>query len=142
MEELIIQAPAKINLHLQVVNKREDGFHNISSLFSLIDLSDTLSFKENGNKIKLSESIPIADNIVLKAANLLKDKYSVKKGVRIELHKVIPDQKGLGGGSSNAAATLIALNKFWNLNCTQEEIMDLALTLGSDVPFFIFGKTA
>ena len=142
MEELIIQAPAKINLHLQVVNKREDGFHNISSLFSLIDLSDTISFKENGNKIKLSESIPIADNIVLKAANLLKDKYSVKKGVRIELNKVIPDQKGLGGGSSNAAATLIALNKFWNLNCTQEEIMDLALTLGSDVPFFIFGKTA
>ena len=130
MEELIIQAPAKINLHLQVVNKREDGFHNISSLFSLIDLSDTLSFKENGNKIKLSESIPIADNIVLKAANLLKDKYSVKKGVRIELRKVIPDQKGLGGGSSNAAATLIALNKFWNLNCTQEEIMDLALILG------------
>jgi 4-diphosphocytidyl-2-C-methyl-D-erythritol kinase len=97
MEELIIQAPAKINLHLQVVDKREDGFHNISSLFSLIDLSDTLSFRDNDNKIELSESIPIADNIVLKAANLLKDKYSVKKGVRIELHKVIPEQKGLGG---------------------------------------------
>ena len=84
MEKLIISAPAKINLHLQVLDKRKDGFHNISSLFSLIDLHDKLIFKNNDNKVELTESIPIADNIVLKAANLLKEEYSVNKGVKID----------------------------------------------------------
>ena len=142
MEKLIISAPAKINLHLQVLDKRKDGFHNISSLFSLIDLHDTLIFKNNDNKVELTESIPIADNIVLKAANLLKEEYSVNKGVKIHLSKSIPDQKGLGGGSSDAAATLIGLNVFWKLNISKDELLRLALKLGSDVPFFIYGKTA
>ena len=142
MEKLIISAPAKINLHLQVLDKRKDGFHNISSLFSLIDLHDTLIFKNNDNKVELTESIPIADNIVLKAANLLKEEYSVNKGVKIDLSKSIPDQRGLGGGSSDAAATLIGLNVFWKLNISKDELLRSALKLGSDVPFFIYGKTA
>ena len=142
MEELRLKAPAKINLHLQVLNKRQDGFHNISSLFTLIDLCDTLSFKKNKKDIELIESVPFENNIVLKAANLIKEYCSVEEGVRIELNKNIPDQKGLGGGSSDAASTLIGLKKFWGLDISKKELLDLALQLGSDVPFFVFGKTA
>ena len=142
MEELRLQAPAKINLHLQVLNKRQDGFHNISSLFTLIDLCDTLSFKKNKTDIELTESVPFENNIVLKAANLIKEYCSVEEGVRIELNKNIPDQKGLGGGSSDAASTLIGLKKFWGLDISKKELLDLAIQLGSDVPFFVFGKTA
>ena len=107
MEELKLKAPAKLNLHLEVVKKRRDGFHDLSSLFTLIDLFDDITLKKNSNSIELIESIPIKQNIVLKAANLLKDLFSVKEGVKIELVKSIPYQKGLGGGSSDAASTLL-----------------------------------
>ena len=142
MEELKIKAPAKINLHLEVLKKRDDGFHDISSLFTLIDLYDNIVFKRNKDKISLKETNPIENNIVLKAATLIKDLYSIKDGVSIELTKSIPDQKGLGGGSSDAAATLVGLNKFWDLKISPRELIDIALQLGSDVPFFIYGKTA
>ena len=142
MEELKIKAPAKINLHLEVLKKRDDGFHDISSLFTLIDLYDNIVFKRNKDKISLKETNPIENNIVLKAATLIKDLYSIKDGVNIELTKSIPDQKGLGGGSSDAAATLVGLNKFWDLKIYPRELIDIALQLGSDVPFFIYGKTA
>ena len=142
MEELKIKAPAKINLHLEVLGKRDDGFHDISSIFTLIDLYDSLIFKRSEDNISLREQTPIKDNIVLKAAELIKDLYSVKEGVSIELIKSIPDQKGLGGGSSDAAATIIGLNKFWNLKISNKELLDIALKLGSDVPFFVYGKTA
>ena len=142
MEELKIKAPAKINLHLEVLKKRDDGFHDISSLFTLIDLYDNIVFKRNKDEISLKETNPIENNIVLKAATLIKDLYSIKDGVSIELTKSIPDQKGLGGGSSDAAATLVGLNKFWDLKISPRELIDIALQLGSDVPFFIFGKTA
>ena len=142
MEKLALKAPAKINLNLEVLRKREDGFHDIHSVFSIIDLCDTLTFERNNKEIKLLENNPIRNNIVLKAANLLKDLYSVKQGVSIELNKVIPDQKGLGGGSSDAAATLIGLNKVWDLKISKEVLLKIAIQLGSDVPFFIYGKTA
>ena len=142
MEELNLRAPAKLNLHLEVLRKRDDGFHDISSLFTLIDLCDSLNFKKNKHDIELVESTPIKNNIVYEAANLLKETYSIKQGVRIELIKSIPDQMGLGGGSSDAASTLIGLNQFWNLNLSDDELMKIALKLGSDVPFFIYGKTA
>ena len=142
MEELKLKAPAKLNLHLEVVKKRNDGFHDISSLFTLIELFDSITLAKNSNSIELIESIPIKNNIVLKAANLLKDLFSVKEGVKIELVKSIPDQKGLGGGSSDAASTLLGLRKFWNLNIPDEDLAKIALKLGSDVPFFIYGKTA
>ena len=142
MEELNLRAPAKLNLHLEVLKKRQDGFHDISSLFTLIDLYDFISFKKEKRDIDLIESKPIKNNIVYKAANLLKEAYSVKQGVRIELIKSIPEQKGLGGGSSDAASTLIGLSKFWNLNPSKDDLMEIALKLGSDVPFFMYGKTA
>ena len=142
MEELILQAPAKLNLHLQVLGLRDDGFHDISSLFSLIDISDLLIFKRKEEGIELIESAPIKDNIVTKAAQLLKDYSGTNQGVSIELIKSIPDQKGLGGGSSDAAATLIGLNRLWELEISNTKLLDLALMLGSDVPFFVFGKTA
>ena len=106
MNLIEIKSPAKLNLHLQVLNRRLDGFHNISSLFTLIDITDGMSFKSTDKYIDLVESIPIKDNIVKKAAMLLKENYGVSKGVTIKLSKSIPDQKGLGGGSSNAASTL------------------------------------
>ena len=142
MEELRLQAPAKLNLHLQVLRSRDDGFHDISSLFSLIDISDLLIFRRNEKSINLIESSPIEDNIVVKAAQLLKDYSGTNQGVSIELIKSIPDQKGLGGGSSDAATTLIGLNRLWELEISNKKLLDLALRLGSDVPFFIFGKTA
>ena len=137
-----IKAPAKINLHLEVLRKRDDDFHDISSIFTLIDLYDSLIFKRSEGNISLKEQTPIEDNIVLKAAELVKDLYSVKEGVSIELIKSIPDQKGLGGGSSDAAATIVGLNKLWNLKIPNKELLDIALKLGSDVPFFVYGKTA
>ena len=142
MEVLKLRAPAKLNLHLEVVKKRRDGFHDLSSLFTLIELFDDITLKKNSNSIELIESIPIKQNIVLKAANLLKDLFSVKEGVKIELVKSIPDQKGLGGGSSDAASTLLGLRKFWNLDISDQDLAKIALKLGSDVPFFIYGKTA
>mgnify|MGYP001157233070 FL=1 len=142
MEELKIRAPAKLNLHLEVVKKRSDGFHDLCSLFTLIELFDDITFKKNSNSVELIESIPIKQNIVLKAANLLKDLFSVKEGVKIELVKSIPDQKGLGGGSSDAASTLLGLRKFWNLDISDQDLAEIALKLGSDVPFFLYGKTA
>ena len=113
MNLIEIKSPAKLNLHLQVLNRRLDGFHNISSLFTLIDITDGMSFKRTDKYIDLVESTPIKDNIVQKAAMLLKENYGVSKGVTINLSKSIPDQKGLGGGSSNAASTLLCLNKLW-----------------------------
>ena len=93
MNLIEIKSPAKLNLHLQVLNRRIDGFHNISSLFTLIDIADEMSFKRTEKYINLIESTPIQDNIVLKAAMLLKENYGVNKGVTINLSKSIPEQK-------------------------------------------------
>ena len=142
MNEISVKAPAKLNLHLQVIAKRDDGFHDLQTLFTYINLYDQLTFKASKEKIKLIESEPINDNLVLKAADLLRKRTGYNKGVEISLQKNIPLQKGLGGGSSDAAATLIALNKLWNLGLTQTELLDMSLELGSDVPFFIFGHSA
>tara|TARA_Y100001970_G_scaffold139066_1_gene171068 strand:+ start:499 stop:1311 length:813 start_codon:yes stop_codon:yes gene_type:complete len=142
MNEISIKAPAKLNLHLQVTGKRSDEFHNLRTLLIYIDLFDDLNFKIADEKIELKETKPIDENLVLKAANILRKKTNCTKGAKIFLKKNIPIQKGLGGGSSDAAATLIALNKLWDLELTNNELLDLSLELGSDVPFFIFGFTA
>ena len=142
MEELTLKAPAKLNLHLQVLNKRNDGYHDLSSLFTLINLFDTLTIREKKGGINLLETSPIENNLVVSAAELLKDYSCTDKGATIELKKSIPVQKGLGGGSSDAAATLIGLNKLWKLNMSKKELFNLAIQLGSDVPFFLFGETA
>ena len=142
MNEISIKAPAKLNLHLQVIAKRNDGFHDLRTLFTFINLYDQLTFKYSKEKIELKQSEPINNNLVLRAANLLRKKTNCNKGVKISLKKRIPLQKGLGGGSSDAAATLLALNKLWNLGLSKKELLDISLELGSDVPFFVFGQTA
>ena len=142
MNEISVKAPAKLNLHLQVIAKRNDGFHDLRTLFTFINLYDKLTFKASEKKIELKELEPINDNLVIKAADLLRKRTNCNKGVEISLQKHIPLQKGLGGGSSDAAATLIGLNKLWDLRLTHTELLNMSLELGSDVPFFIFGHCA
>ena len=112
-----VKSPAKLNLHLEVLKKRKDGFHELRTVFQLIDLQDEIEFEVTSNKIDLVEKpLPIKDNLILKAAHLLKERTKATQGVKILLNKKIPMEKGLGGGSSNAATTLVVLNKLWETN--------------------------
>jgi 4-diphosphocytidyl-2-C-methyl-D-erythritol kinase len=141
---LTITAPAKINLVLEVLGKRPDNFHEIRSIVQAVTLSDYLGFKHD-EKISLKgdrPGVPDADNLVYRAAVLLKQRTGYAKGVRIFLEKYIPVAGGLGGGSSDAAATILALNKLWELNLGNSEMTAIAAELGSDVAFFITSGTA
>ncbi len=142
--KIIIKSPAKINLHLEVIGKREDGFHELAMIMQNIDLSDFLELEiNNEGLIKLetdcSELSISSDNLIVKSANLLKKKSNIEYGANIFLRKNIPIGAGLAGGSSNAAATLIGLNKLWNLNLDNKKLCSLSSKLGSDIPFFING---
>ena len=140
------KSPAKLNLFLKVLNKRIDGFHNIQSIFQLIDFYDYLSFeKRKDNKIEITCNIKNleSNNLIKMAIELFRKKFGVKKyGLNIKLKKNIPIGAGLGGGSSNAATTLIALAQIWNIKITSNSLFDLGLELGSDVPFFLNGMNA
>jgi len=143
-EKIIIKSPAKINLHLEVIGKREDGFHELAMIMQNIDLSDFLELEiNNEGLIKLetdcSELSISSDNLIVKSANLLRKKLNIEYGANIFLRKNIPIGAGLAGGSSNAAATLIGLNKLWDLKLDQKTLCSLASKLGSDIPFFING---
>ncbi|HKI76926.1 MAG TPA: 4-(cytidine 5'-diphospho)-2-C-methyl-D-erythritol kinase [Ignavibacteriaceae bacterium] len=140
MEEHIVKAPAKINFGLNVVGKRSDGYHNIETIFYPIDLFDVLTFSESDkyiletdNDILNSES----DNLITKAKNLLEKKSGKDIKCKIHLKKNIPIGAGLGGGSSDAAATLLYLNKFYKLGLDSNSLNEIALKIGSDVPFFL-----
>ncbi len=142
--KIIIKSPAKINLHLEVIGKREDGFHELAMIMQNIDLYDYLEFQINKEGlIKLESDCHdlslSSDNLIVKSANLLREKSNINLGANIFLRKNIPIGAGLAGGSSNAAATLIALNKLWDLNLDQKTLCSLASNLGSDIPFFING---
>ncbi len=144
-KKIIINAPAKINLHLEIIGKRKDGYHELAMVMQSISLSDNLEIEINNNgKLNLktdSENLDNGDeNLIIKAARLLKE-YSAKKelGASIFLKKNIPIGAGLAGGSSDAAATLIGLNALWNLNLNAKILHELASKLGSDVPFCIKG---
>src|SRR5438105_2529957 len=139
-------AYAKLNLGLEVTGRREDGYHDIVSVMHLVDLHDTLTFDADAeitvdcdNPILASEG---RANLVWRAARLLQETAKVGKGARIELQKNIPLAAGLGGGSSDAAATLSGLVELWGLDLSGEEMRNLAGILGSDVPFFLDGATA
>ncbi len=134
-----IQSPAKINWFLKVTGKRADGYHNIYSVMQRIALSDTLSFEETEGEIVIESDLEIAmeENLVYRAAVLMKKHTSCSSGVRIKLFKKIPLQAGLGGGSSNAATTLIGLNSLWKRGLDLRTLTELGATLGSDVPFFL-----
>jgi 4-diphosphocytidyl-2-C-methyl-D-erythritol kinase len=153
---LEIKAPAKINLTLEVLGKREDGFHNITSVMQTIDLCDSLIISE-GSEITLdidTASLPewdglrnpgvsfnIENNLVFRAAELLRQKTGYRGGTKIDLKKIIPSAAGLGGGSSDAAATLKGLNSLWSLGLKAGELSAIGAELGSDIPFFIYGGT-
>jgi len=139
---LVLKSFAKLNLYLQVLNKRKDNFHNLSTLFARVDLADRLIFKKRPDsliKIK-SDSLEVpADsaNLCYRAAELLRQELKLSLGVDIRLKKRIPVGAGLGGGSSNAANVLLGLNKLWKLNLSKTKLLNLGSKLGSDVPFFI-----
>ncbi|HAN41647.1 MAG TPA: 4-(cytidine 5'-diphospho)-2-C-methyl-D-erythritol kinase [Candidatus Cloacimonas sp.] len=137
---------AKINLSLEVLGKLPDGYTRIETLFASIDLQDRLRFtltKSQG--IKLWSNLPqlnTKDNLIYKVAHYLQSRFNPDSGVEIELIKDIPIAAGLGGGSSNAAVTLLILNKLWSLHLSEEELHNIAATFGSDVNFFLMGGTA
>ncbi len=142
---LALSSPAKVNLFLKVVNKRRDGFHNLASLFQTIDLCDTvhLRLQEKDEVTCTDEGIPTdGSNLALKAINLFRQQTGKRFGVRLHLEKFIPSEAGLGGGSSNAATTLWALNRLHNNLVPIPTLLQWAAQIGSDVPFFFSEGTA
>jgi len=136
---------AKVNLHLRVLGKREDGYHDIFTVFQTVSLHDTITFEESAGEIVLECDEPNVPtdirNLVVKAANRIRDRYQVSKGAYIRIEKRIPMGGGLGGGSSNAAVALIGLTRLWGLNASVEDLEPIAADLGADVPFFLHGGT-
>ena len=143
---LVLRAPAKLNLFLHIVGRRTDGYHLLQSVFQLIDWCDTLSLNaipENEvRRINPISGVLPGQDLVVRAARLLKEFCKVDDGVEIDLQKEIPMGAGLGGGSSDAASALIGLNVLWNLKLGKEALANLGLQLGADVPFFIYGQNA
>ena len=146
MNKLIYSAPAKLNLFLHVVGRRSDGYHLLQTVFRFLDFSDQVSLTiRDDSKIQLNTPIlgvPAEKNLCVQAARLLQKESGTSLGIEISLEKLIPMGGGLGGGSSDAATTLLALNRLWDLNWSREELMELGLNLGADVPVFIFGENA
>jgi 4-diphosphocytidyl-2-C-methyl-D-erythritol kinase len=140
------QAPAKINLFLRVLGKRPDGYHNIFSLMQKITLCDELTFLPRSGGIVLkcpNSDLPVSkENLVFRAAESILSYAGCSSGIEIILTKNVPAAAGLGGGSSDAATTLLALNEMYQLGLTKAELMQLGAKLGADVPFFIFGDSA
>ena len=137
---LTLKAPAKINWFLKILGKRKDGYHEIQSLIQKITLYDILTFAPSNDLIlKTGAPIPVEQNLIYKAAMLLKNRYGIEKGALIHLDKNIPMGAGLGGGSSDAAAALLGLNELWSLDLSQKELSETAGQLGSDVPLFLYG---
>lgn len=145
--EIIEKAPAKINLCLDVLHKREDGYHEMDMVMTSVDLADRIVLKTiEDDRIVIHSTngfLPLDQrNHAYKAAKLLKDTYQIKKGVDISIEKNIPIAAGLAGGSSDAAATLRGLNRLWQLNLSYDELALLGEQIGSDVPYCIYGGTA
>ena len=140
-----IQAPAKLNRFLHITGRRNDGYHLLQSVFMLVDWCDTLHFdvRTDGEISREDLSTPLpTDDLILKAARALQRVTQTPLGVHIGILKSIPAQAGMGGGSSDAAATLIGLNRMWNTQVPVDKLMQLGLQLGADVPFFIGGNNA
>ncbi|STR44747.1 4-(cytidine 5'-diphospho)-2-C-methyl-D-erythritol kinase [Iodobacter fluviatilis] len=139
-------APAKLNLFLHVVGRRSDGYHLLQSVFQLIDLADTISLRVNeGGEIQHLNplpGVPAESDLTVRAARLLQKETGCSKGVDIRVEKRLPMGGGVGGGSSDAATVMLALNRLWQLNLPRSRLMELGLSLGADVPFFIFGESA
>ena len=146
MPEVTYLAPAKINLFLHITSKRADGYHNLQTIFQLLDYGDEITFSlRNDGEIKRiygNETISPDKDLILRSAHTLKKYSKTVSGVDIGVIKKIPTGGGLGGGSSNAATVLIALNDLWNLKLPKSELLDIGQTLGADVPVFVNGHSA
>ena len=140
-----VPAPAKLNLFLHVVGKRPDGYHLLESLFTLVDWADTLHFEKRSDGLlqrhDQGDALP-TDDLCLRAARLLQQHAACPLGADIHIEKRLPSGAGMGGGSSDAASTLLALNRLWGLNLPRKQLLELGLKLGADVPFFVGGNTA
>ena len=139
-------APAKLNLFLHITGRRPDGYHALQTVFQLLDWGDSLHFtrRDDGRVTRSTDvsGVPPEHDLTVRAALLLKHHTGSAEGVDIEIDKRLPMGAGLGGGSSDAATTLLALNRLWKLDLPRAELQALALKLGADVPFFVFGKNA
>ncbi|KAA1173333.1 4-(cytidine 5'-diphospho)-2-C-methyl-D-erythritol kinase [Marinobacter salinexigens] len=148
MNSITLPAPAKLNLFLHIVGRRPDGYHELQTLFQFLDYGDDLTFTLTHDKpgVRLKESIPGVpdeDNLIVRAARAVLDRASGSiPGVTIEIEKRLPMGGGLGGGSSNAATTLLALNHLWKVGLGTDELADIGLELGADVPVFVRGHAA
>jgi 4-diphosphocytidyl-2-C-methyl-D-erythritol kinase len=140
-----VLAPAKLNLFLHITGRRDDGYHLLQSVFMLIDWCDTLHFERRSDgqlsREDLGPALP-ADDLVLRAARVLQQASQTSYGAHIGILKSVPAQAGMGGGSSDAASTLLALNRLWGLNWPRARLLPIGLTLGADVPFFLHGHNA
>jgi len=139
-------APAKLNLMLNITGQRADGYHELQTVFQLLSVSDWLNFKPRTDGVVAFDcdlqSLSTLSNLVVQAANLLKGRAGSSCGVDITLRKILPMGAGLGGGSSDAATTLLVLNEMWGLGCSLNELAALGLQLGADVPVFVLGASA
>ena len=146
MEELVLKSPAKINLFLQVLRKREDGYHQILSLMQAVDLSDELTLRKTKKDVSISCDHPDCpadeSNLAFKASSLLLKEQNINQGVDIHIRKKIPIAAGLGGGSSNAAAALVGINRLFAAGLSVTDLHGLASQIGSDVPFFLYSGQA
>lgn len=147
MNSIELKSRAKINLSIDVLGKREDGYHLVEMIMQTIDLYDIIKIKElctDDIIIKSnSKDVPLDNNnIVYKAIKLLQDKFNINKGIEIFIQKNIPIAAGMAGGSSNAAAVLVGLNKIWNLNLEEKDLQEIGFSLGADVPYCISGRAA
>ena len=146
---LTLPSPAKLNLFLHITGRRSDGYHELQTAFQLLDFGDSVELNtRSDNKIVLLESltgVPDEDNIVIRAARLLQKQQSDKNtvlGADIKINKQIPMGGGLGGGSSNAASTLLGLNYLWKMGLSNDQLAEIGLNLGADVPVFIYGQNS
>jgi 4-diphosphocytidyl-2-C-methyl-D-erythritol kinase len=138
---LIVPAPAKINLFLHVTGRRADGYHTLESLLALVDWCDTVELvrRDDGAIVRSRDvpGVPESDDLTLAAARALRDATGTRQGVAIAIDKRIPQGAGLGGGSSDAASVLLALNRLWELRLPRSELAAIGVALGADVPFFV-----
>lgn len=145
-QKLTLPSPAKLNLFLHITGQRSDGYHNLQTIFQFLNYYDTLHFQLNDkNMLSLTpalEGVSNEDNLIIKAARILQQYSGCNLGADIQIEKVLPMGGGLGGGSSNAATTLLALNKLWNLGVSIKKLAELGLQLGADVPVFVHGHAA
>ena len=138
-----LSAPAKINLCLLITARRPDGYHDLQTAFQMLDICDPLSFELSDQlSVESNIDLPVQTNLVYLAAKLLQEFSATKQGATIHLDKFLPMGAGLGGGSSDAATTLLGLNRLWNLNISAKELMRLGRQLGADVPVFVFAQSA